>query len=148
MLTLKKALLGLLIGGVALAACVPTETPPQDDPLIPSNEALDAMFDVNGIYDDDNGGTLFISEAGELTFAFEILVVRGPTAHTGELSGIAQITGETATFVDTNEEAFIEGNPCRLTFTFVGDRIEVKGENTLYYHGARAYFDGTYEWME
>ncbi len=148
MLTLKKALLGLLIGGVALAGCVPTETPPQDDPVVPSNEALDAMFDVNGIYDDDNGGTLVISEAGELTFAFEILVVRGPTAHIGELAGIAQITGETATFVDTNEEAFIDGNPCRLTFTFEGGWLKVTGENTSYYHGARAYFDGTYEWVE
>jgi len=143
-----KTMLSLWICGVALAGCAPDETPPQDIQVVPSPEAIDAMFDINGTYDDANGGTLTISDAGELTFAFEITVVRGPTAHTGEVAGIAQITGETATFIDTNEEAFIDGNPCRLTFIFEGGWLKVTGENTSYYHGARAYFDGTYEWVE
>lgn len=140
-------MLGLWIGAVALAGCARTETP-QDAPMIPSPDAVDALFDINGVYDDANGGTLTISDAGELTFAFEINVVRGPTAHLGELAGIAEIAGETATFVDTNEEAFIDGNPCRLTFAFENGWIVVTGENTQYYHGARAYFDGTYERVE
>lgn len=141
-------MMSLWICGVALAGCARNETPPQDIQVIPSPEAIDAMFDINGIYDDANGGTLTISDAGELTFAFEITVVRGPTAHTGEIAGVAQIAGETATFVDTNEKAFIDGNPCRLTFTFEGGWLKVTGENTHYYHGARAFFDGTYEWVE
>ena len=143
-----KALLALLIGATALVGCTPDETTPQAIPVVPSPDAVEAIFDINGVYDDANGGTLTISDAGELTFAFEITVVRGPTAHLGELSGVAQVAGETATFVDTNEEAFIDGNPCRLTFTFDGRWIEVKGENTQYYHGARASFDGTYEKVE
>ncbi len=141
-------MLGLLICAVALAGCARNETPPQAIPVVPSPETIDAIFDINGIYDDAFGGTLTISDATEVTFAFEMTVVRGPTAHIGEIAGVAQIAGETATFIDTNEEAFIDGNPCRLTFTFEGDWIKVTGENTHYYHGARAYFDGTYEWVE
>lgn len=142
-----KAVPGLLLGLVALAGCARNEAP-QGTPVIPSPDAVEALFDINGVYDDANGGTLTISDAGELTFAFEITVIRGPTADRGALTGIAEIAGETATFVDTNEEAFIEGNPCRLTFTFDGTWIEVTGQNTSYYHSARAFFDGTYEKVE
>jgi len=31
-----------------------------------------------------------------------------------------------------------------LTFRREGGRLEVFGENTEYFHGARAYFEGTY----
>lgn len=143
-----KAMLGLLIYGVALAGCARNETPSQAFPVVPPPDAIDALFDINGIYDDANGGTLTISEATEVTFAFAFTVVRGPTAPIGEIAGVAQIAGETATFIDTNEEAFINGNPARITFTFEGEWITVTGENTFYYHGARASFDGNYEWME
>lgn len=35
--------------------------------------------------------------------------------------------------------------PCELTFTFSkGHIVKIEGKNTEYYHGARAYFTGTY----
>ena len=141
-------MLGLLIGAVALAGCARVETPPPDVQVVPSPETIDALFDINGIYDDAHGGTLTISDAGELTFAFELMIVREPLSLTGTLTGVAQITGETAIFTDTNEGAFVDGNPAQLTFTLAGDWIEVKGEHTRYYHDARISFDGSYERVE
>jgi hypothetical protein len=76
---------------------------------------------------------------------FEISVVRGPTAHTGSLSGVAKFTEpDLAVFVDSNEEAFDEGQPATLRFRFQDHELIVEAEHTSYYHGARAYFDGTY----
>ena len=37
-----------------------------------------------------------------------------------------------------------ETPPAKLQFKFNGTRVEVTGENTGAYHGARAYFDGEY----
>ncbi len=103
---------------------------------------------IPGIYIDGDGGRLellVVSTDGEEVLDFSIFVVRGPTAHTGELSGIAKLDGKTkARFKDEDEEAFIDGKPAVLDFLFEGNVVEIKGENTSYYHGARAYFDGVY----
>ena len=76
--------------------------------------------------------------------AFSINVVRGPTWHTGELTGIAMLKRSAAVYKE-RLEAGEDREPCELTFNFVdGHIVKLEGKNTQYYHGARAYFDGTY----
>lgn len=99
----------------------------------------------DGTYDDGFGGTLTVSgsDAESVRFAFD--VVRGPTAHTGEIKGSARRTGDRATFTDADLPADQRGEqPCVIRLVFIGNRIEVTGENTQYYHGVRATFDGVY----
>ncbi len=111
---------------------------------------LEAASGYSGNYVDGYGGHLEIGvaggegEGGDM-LDFHFLVVRGPTAHTGEISGVAPFSGPTtAEFVDSDPEAFWEGNPAKLHFDFNEHIVTVEGENTAYYHGARAYFDGVY----
>ncbi|RFC47077.1 MAG: hypothetical protein DVB23_001262 [Verrucomicrobia bacterium] len=99
-------------------------------------------------YMDDSGGMIVLldpGQGGERSLRFEIRVVRGPTAHTGSLVGTAQLIGpDLAEFVDENEDAFQDGKPAILRFRFRGHELVVAGERTGAYHGARAFFDGTY----
>lgn len=101
-----------------------------------------------GEYIDDSGGTVVFSDpgAGETrNLPFEIFVVRGPTAHTGSLAGTARfLDAGLAEFVDGNQEAFEEGKPATVRFRFQGHVLTVEAERTKYYHGARAFFHGTY----
>jgi uncharacterized protein YecT (DUF1311 family) len=99
----------------------------------------------DGIYVDARGGQLMIENADAESFDFSISVVRGPTFHLGDVSGKAKIGSDgVAVFVDTEPDAFIDGKPCIIRFELKGKRIQVSGENTMYYHGARAYFDGEF----
>lgn len=94
-----------------------------------------------GMWIDGNGGRMGILEGGDDTIRFRIDVVRGPTYHLGSIGGAAVAKQQTARFStridDQSEETWI-------TLVKRGKKIEVIGENTMYYHGARAYFDGDY----
>ena len=106
---------------------------------------------IDGVWVDEAGGRMELrpttGPAGDRGLQFTISVVRGPSTHLGEIQGFARFDGpdgQRAVFVDTDPEAAIEGRAARIELLFDGERIEVKGENTGFYHGARAYFDGTY----
>ncbi len=94
-----------------------------------------------GVWTDGAGGWLRIAEqeGGKLLFFLE--VVRGASYHTGSISGVASAEGERALFSVRPEDFDRE---TRLTFVRQGKRLQVSGENTEAFHGARAYFDGTY----
>ena len=100
-----------------------------------------------GDYFDCFGGEVELKEvAGGI--AFKIEVARGPTAHIGEIEGVAVLKGDRAEFVEVlkaEDKADPNRKPCKLAFTFSeGHIVKIEGENTSYYHGARAFFDGTY----
>lgn len=94
-----------------------------------------------GVWLDGQGGRLSIlqNEAGRFTFRLE--VVRGPTYHIGQIGGTAKWNGATAHFEIRVEDD--EGETW-LTFLKRGLRLEIIGENTSSFHGARAYFEGHY----
>jgi hypothetical protein len=68
-------------------------------------------------------------------------VVRGPTYHIGSIGGSAKWNGSTAHF---SIQALDEEGGTWLTFLKWGVKLEIIGENTSSFHGARAYFDGEY----
>jgi uncharacterized protein YecT (DUF1311 family) len=112
-------------------------------------EFLRATFDpalpkgITGVYQDSQGGALQLEET-EQGIVFSINVVRGPTTHTGGLAGVAALKGSIAAYQEKVEPAE-DRKPCELTFAFSdGHIVKVTGKNTEYYHGARAYFEGTY----
>ena len=94
-----------------------------------------------GVWIDGQGGHLSIlqNEAGHFTFRLE--VVRGPTYHLGQIGGTAKWNGATAHFETRAEDD--EGETW-LTFLKRDLRLEIIGENTSSFHGARAYFEGHY----
>lgn len=94
-----------------------------------------------GVWIDGYGGELLVEQNGEGSIQFTIHVVRGPTYHLGALAGTAKTNGSLARFSITPEGTDEE---TWLTFLQKEGRIEVLGANTMYYHGARAYFDGKY----
>lgn len=94
-----------------------------------------------GVWIDGYGGELSIAEDSNGEMRFTISVVRGPTYHTGAIAGRAvanEITARFSTRIDDDEAE------TWLTFLREDGRIRVIGENTQFYHGARAYFDGRY----
>lgn len=112
-------------------------------------EFLRAAFDstlpkgITGVYQDSSGGALQLEETAQ-GIVFSINVVRGPTTHTGGLTGVATRKGNSAVYKEKVEPPE-ERKPCELAFAFVdGHIVKLTGKNTEYYHGARAYFDGTY----
>jgi uncharacterized protein YecT (DUF1311 family) len=112
-------------------------------------EFLRAAYDpslprgITGSYGDSYGGALDLEETKD-GVAFQINVVRGPTSHTGGLSGVATLQGDRAAYKEV-VEAGEDRAPCELTFTFSkGHVVQLDGKNTDYYHGMRAYFVGTY----
>lgn len=112
-------------------------------------EFLRASFDsalpkgISGSYEDSYGGSLNLEERAD-GVAFQIDVVRGPTLHTGGLAGLATVKDGVAVYKE-QVEAGEDREPCELTFTFSkGNSVKIDGKNTEYYHGARAYFTGTY----
>ncbi len=99
-----------------------------------------------GKYSDSRGGLLeIVQEDGKAWFA--LTVVRGPTFHVGGIGGEFRLNGRMGWFETKPDGA---EQPTWLTFLEAYDkpgRITVEGANTSYFHGARAYFDGTYVWM-
>jgi len=106
--------------------------------------AQKATHEWNGVYRDSRGGLLMIHEEKGKVF-FSVQVVRGPTFHTGGLAGEGKANQSTARYTDLGKE---EGKEKETWITLVknndGKRIQLIGENTGHYHGARAYFDGVY----
>lgn len=106
---------------------------------------LDQRKGWSGSYSDSRGGLLEIAEKdGKCWFTLE--VVRGPTFHTGGIAGEVRVNGSTGWF---ETKADSEEKPTWLTFLdspdFTGS-VKLITENTGYFHGARAYFHGTYVW--
>ena len=100
---------------------------------------------LDGEYSDGFGGLLSIADSGPDSLGFTLSVVRGPTAHTGEITGTAKRNGARATFTDADLPADQRGDPpCEMDFSIIGKRIEITSRNSQFYHGARAYFNGTY----
>lgn len=98
--------------------------------------------DLSGLWTDSYGGTLQIVETeGQLFFIIEC--VRGPTSHLGGLSGVAAWNQTIGWFSDKGLDKEKEG-VTNLSFILRDNQLEVIGANTGHYHGARAYFDGSY----
>jgi hypothetical protein len=77
-----------------------------------------------------------IFEVTDKTFSFEMDAYSG--AHTGFISGTANIDGDKATFTDGEKE------PCRLSFTRAGQELSVESDNCGGYGGMGVGFDGKF----
>jgi uncharacterized protein YecT (DUF1311 family) len=105
-------------------------------------------LDPSGSYTDGFGGSLEILRQPNNQFEFKIEVVRGPTAHIGEVSGA---------FTPNNKQSWIwksnkscnqeEEDCCLLEFKQLTGKILIKEISCSYFHGARAYFDGSYRYI-
>ncbi len=108
------------------------------------------MIPWAGFWSDGQGGWLLIEEILDpKRVRFRMQVVRGPTAHIGGISGIARRNGEAGFFTDEGDPDLHDEDEKAETWLFFEKdfgtpRIEVRGIHTQPYHGARAYFDGTY----
>ena len=94
-----------------------------------------------GAWIDGYGGLLLIAEPEEGVIEFAINVVRGPTHHSGGVGGTAEARNVLARF-----SILPDGGDEEMWLTFLNEegQVRVIGENTFYFHGARAYFDGNY----
>jgi hypothetical protein len=97
---------------------------------------------INAVYHDEYGGELDLEKDGH-GIKFRLSVVRGPTAHTGDVSGRVILRNGRGIYRDPQP---LEGEqPAEITFQILDDRrVEIKARNDAYLHGARAYFDGVY----
>ncbi|HYF35175.1 MAG TPA: lysozyme inhibitor LprI family protein [Prosthecobacter sp.] len=98
---------------------------------------------LTGIWEDSYGGQVEIVQKDN-QLHFSLTAVRGPTSHTGELSGIAKWNRPLGWFSDLATEPGKDGGETNLAFVLRGQALEIIGANTGFYHGARAYFDGRY----
>jgi uncharacterized protein YecT (DUF1311 family) len=97
---------------------------------------------LTGEWTDSYGGSIEVVEVdGQLHFILEC--VRGPTSHLGGLAGIAEWNNPIGWFSDKGSDSSRE-DVTNLSFNLDGKKLIIKGANTSYYHGARAYFDGDY----
>ena len=102
---------------------------------------------LSGEYGDFGGGSLRL-ELAAAGLRFSIEVVRGPSSHLGEISGVA-VRKSDRLFTYKEKVPKEEQSPDRLlaelTFTVVDfHRVRIDGKNTGAHHGARAYFDGLF----
>lgn len=103
-----------------------------------------------GLWTDGYGGWLLLEAAADpKTVRFEIFVVRGPTAHMGSITGVARRNGEAGFFTDQGDPEYHDAAEGAETWLFfekdpTAPRLKIRGIHTSPYHGARAYFDGTY----
>lgn len=98
---------------------------------------------VTATYRDFAGGWLHLEER-KTGLAFSLEVVRGPSAHSGFLDGIAKRDGKRATFREVVPKGE-DREPAEVTFTFLADnKVQVEAKHTEEYGGARAYFGGLY----
>jgi uncharacterized protein YecT (DUF1311 family) len=111
-------------------------------------EILEAWMKVDkfsqqweGVWIDGYGGVLSVAEEENGDLRFTLQVVRGPTYHLGAVAGTAKTNDTTARFSTRAEGAERE---TWLTLLQEDGQIRVIGENTSWFHGARAYFDGHY----
>ena len=112
--------------------------------FLPLFNGKDVPKGLAGIYTDGHFGELQLEEKEGDTVEFSISVIRGPSYHTGELSGTARRKGTKLSYKEKVEPGD-DREPAELSFTFTdGHIIKIEGKNTGHHHGARAYFDGTY----
>ncbi len=98
-----------------------------------------------GRYDDGLGGRLQLEKKPDDRLEFTIEVVRGPTAHLGEISGDFTLEGAKGRFQTGNCENLAgEQSCCKLLFDFRKYHLKITEDNCSEFHGARAYFDGEY----
>ncbi len=95
----------------------------------------------SGAWTDGDGGWLLMLYDDSARLAFDLFVVRGPTHHLGQLEGVAKRIGRSARFTTVSEW---DETPTWLTFVAEGPPVRLWGENTHWFHGMRAYFDGDY----
>lgn len=95
-----------------------------------------------GIYRDSFSGEVTLEETKD-GLQFEINVVRTAAFNVGDVSGVAKLEGETATWTDAPKP---QGDKAAvLKFKFNPDRsLTVESENADSYHGHNAHFDGRY----
>ena len=97
---------------------------------------------LTAVYDDGHGGVLQLDQHGD-NLQFSISVVRGPTYHTGDIGGVAKRQKDGWFYRE--KPPYQGGDPAELTFARLDDRrVKVTEKNTDAFHGARAYFAGTY----
>ncbi len=97
---------------------------------------------MTGYWTDSYGGNIEVVEReGHLHFVIQC--VRGPTSHVGGLAGIAVWNSNIGWFSDKGRDKD-KTDETNLSFNFRDKKLEITGANTGYYHGARAYFDGSY----
>ena len=97
---------------------------------------------LTGEWTDSYGGSIeLVEREGHLHFIIQC--VRGPTSHVGGLSGIAVWNPNIGWFSDKGRDKE-KTDETNLSFILRDKKLEVIGANTGYYHGARAYFDGSY----
>lgn len=104
-----------------------------------------------GIWMDGRGGEILIAVTEpDKTIQFQISVVRGPTYHSGELSGLADLNGEMGFFSDGPIGTPNPNGEPQAWLVFEKDYsiplLEISAASTNMYHGARAYFHGKYTW--
>lgn len=97
---------------------------------------------LSGHWTDSYGGSIDVVEREEHLY-FVVQCVRGPTSHVGGLSGIAAWNPDIGWFSDKGRDKDKE-DETNLSFIYRDAKLEIIGANTSYYHGARAYFDGSY----
>jgi uncharacterized protein YecT (DUF1311 family) len=97
---------------------------------------------LTGHWTDSYGGSIDVVEReGHLHFVIQC--VRGPTSHVGGLSGIAVWNTSIGWYSDKGLDKD-KTDETNLSFILRDKKLEITGANTGYYHGARAYFDGSY----
>ena len=101
---------------------------------------------LTGSYGDASGGGGLDLEETPKGLKFSMTAVRGASLHEGEISGIAQLKGNRATYKQSSKEAAADGHkPAELTFTMsAGHIVHVDEKNTAYFGGAGVYFAGDY----
>lgn len=98
---------------------------------------------LTGSWSDSYGGSIDIVQKGN-QLHFVIQCVRGPTSHVGGLAGIATWNESIGWFSDKGRADKGDDPETNLSFIQRNQKLEIIGAHTSYYHGARAYFDGTY----
>ena len=97
---------------------------------------------LTGYWTDSYGGNIEVVEReGHLHFVVQC--VRGPTSHVGGLAGIAVWNSNIGWFSDKGRDKD-KTDETDVSFILRDKKLEIIGANTGYYHGARAYFDGSY----
>lgn len=97
---------------------------------------------LTGHWTDSYGGSIDVVERdGHLYFVVQC--VRGPTSHVGDLAGVAVWNSTIGWFSDKGRDKD-KTDETNLSFVLRDKKLEIVGANTDYYHGARAYFDGSY----
>ncbi len=89
-----------------------------------------------------NGGSLTVLGVSGNKAQFKMDVVRGITFHLGEIEGEFVIAPDNKTA--KAEIPSEDGSTCILDFDLAPRRIRVRETDCNFFHGARAYFDGTY----